>query len=163
MRTSELPDIVNNDTDELKRVALKTHNGQRLSPKEDKFITLYIKYSDPMQAAKEAGYAVKDSFKDKERQWKKKGQDLLEKDYIQHELAYRMEQFKSKEIADTNEILAYLTSVMRGEEKDQFGMDVSISDRTAAAKELSRRIHEIESSAHVEGKQSVRLILERNF
>lgn len=163
MQANELPDIVNNDTEELKRVALKTHNGQQLSPKQDKFITLYIKYADPMQAAKEAGYAVKDSFKDKERQWRKIGNNLLEQDYIQHEVAYRMEQFKSDKIADTDEILMYLTSVMRGEEKDQFGMDVSISDRTAAAKELSRRIHEIESASKVEGRQSVRLILERNF
>lgn len=163
MRNSELPDIVNTEVEGLKHVALQTYNGQRLSPKEDKFITLYIKYADPMMAAKEAGYAIRPTYKNKERQWKKKGEALLERDYIQNELAHRLEMFKSEKIADTEEILMYLTAVMRGEEKDQFDMDVSISDRTAAAKELSRRIHELESSAKTEGAKEVHLVLERNF
>ena len=160
MRQNELPDV---NREKLESIALRTHNGQVLSPKADKFITLYIKYSDPMQAAKEAGYSVKNTFKDKERQWKRKGNELLKKDYIQDEIAYRLQQFKNEKIADTDEILMYLTSVMRGEEKDQFGMEVSISDRTAAAKELSRRMHELESAAKVEGAKEVHLVLERNF
>ena len=160
MRQNEVPDV---NYDKLKSVAVRTHNGQRLSPKEDKFITLYIKYADPMLAAKEAGYSVKDTFKDKERQWRRRGNNLLKKDHIQNEIAYRLDQFKSEKIADTDEILMYLTSVMRGEEKDQFGMDVSISDRTAAAKELSRRQHELESAARTEGAKEIHLVLERNF
>jgi phage terminase small subunit len=163
MTNNEIPDVMTKDTKSLGSVAITTHNGQRLSPKEDKFITLYIKYADPMQAAKEAGYSVRDTFKNKEHQWRKKGKELLEKDYIKHEISYRMDVFRSEKVADTQEILAYLTSVMRGEEKDQFGMDVSISDRTAAAKELSRRIHELESASNTEGAKEVHLVLERNF
>ena len=42
-------------------------------------------------------------------------------------------------VANATEVLQYLTRVMRGEEKDQFDMDVSIQDRTKAAELLGKR------------------------
>lgn len=155
---SETPDV---NADKLLPSAIKTHNGQRLTPKEDLFIQYYIKESDAMVAAREAGYSIKDRYKDKERQWLKKGNQLLGLDYIQDEIAWRMKQIKSAQIADTEEVLAYLTRVMRGDEKDQFNLDVSIADRTAAAKELNRRLHELESASNTEAKTEVHLVLER--
>lgn len=159
---ADLPEIINKHTYDLSGLsALKTHNGQALSPKEDAFIQLYIQHADPMIAAKEAGYTVREHFKNKDAQWRKKGLALLEKDYIKDELAWRMKQLKSAYIADTDEILMYLTNVMRGQEKDQFGLDVSIADRTTAAKELNRRIHELEHASNTEAKTEVHLVLER--
>lgn len=158
---AEVPDVATKDAQELAISALRTHNGQRLSPKEDLFIQLYIKHSDPMLAAKEAGYTVKEHYQNKERQWLKRGQGLLAKDYIKDEIAWRMKQIKSAQIADTEEVLMYLTRVMRGEEKDQFNLDVSIADRTSAAKELNRRLHELESASNTEAKTEVHLVLER--
>lgn len=146
---------------DIQTTVLTTHNGQRLSPKEDRFITLYIKYSDPLQAAKEAGYSVRPTIKNKDAFYTKKANDLLSRDYVKEEIAHRMEQFRSAQIADTEEVLMYLTKVMRGEEKDQFGLDVAISDRTAAAKELNRRIHEIEDATNREGGKEIHLILRR--
>ena len=35
--------------------------------------------------------------------------------------------------------MQYLTSVMRGEKKDQFDLEASLSDRTRAAGELAKR------------------------
>lgn len=163
MRRSQLPEPINAHTEDLPTSCLYTANGQRLSPKQDRFISLYIKYSDAQQAAKEAGYSVRAEIKDKEAQWKKIGKKLLCEDYIQNEIAYRMQELRSKDIADTEEIMKYLTSVMRGEEKDQFGMDVSIQDRTNAAKELMRRMHEIETAARTEGSKEIHLILEKNY
>lgn len=43
-------------------------------------------------------------------------------------------------IAKPAEVLKYYTAVMRGELKDQFGLDVSIQDKTEAAKQLAKRM-----------------------
>ena len=161
MTTNEVPDIINRHTEVILGTALKTHNGQALSPKEDAFIQLYIQHADPTIAAREAGYSIREDRKNKDAQYRKKGLQLLEKDYIQDEIGWRMKQLKSAYIADTDEVLMYLTKVMRGEEKDQFGLDVSIADRTTAAKELNRRIHELEHASNTEGKTEVHLVLER--
>ncbi len=159
---SDLPELINSHTVALEGLsALRTHNGQALSPKEDAFIQLYIQHADPMKAAKEAGYTVREGVKNKDAQWRRRGLQLLAKDYIKDELAWRMKKFKNACIADTDEILMYLTNVMRGTEKDQFGLDVSIADRTNAAKELNRRLHELEAASDTEAKTEVHLVLER--
>ena len=90
-----------------------------------------------------------------------RGRNLLQKDYIQNEIAWRNEQIRGKDIADAKEVLSYLTAVMRGDIKDQFNLEASISDRTAAAKELNRRLREMEVGTDIANKQEVRLILER--
>ena len=48
--------------------------------------------------------------------------------------------FRSKLVADGDEVLKFLTATMRGEVKDQFGLDAQLKDRLAAAKELQRII-----------------------
>lgn len=159
---TQIPDCVRPQVeDKIATTCLVTHNGQRLSPKEDRFISLYIKYADPMQAAMEAGYSIREGVVNKDAQYMKRGRQLLAKDYIQDEIAYRTEAFRDSQIADAKEVMMYLTRVMRGQEKDQFGLDVSIADRNNAAKELNRRMHEIESATQREGGKEVRLVLRR--
>ena len=50
------------------------------------------------------------------------------------------ERLESDKIADIQEVMEYLTSVMRGEKKDQFDLDASLGDRTRAASELAKRL-----------------------
>lgn len=45
---------------------------------------------------------------------------------------------ESSEIASANEILMYLTRVVRGQEKDAFGLDVSVEDKIKAAERLMK-------------------------
>lgn len=45
---------------------------------------------------------------------------------------------ESTEIASANEIMMYLTRVMRGQEHDAFGLDPSLEERTKAAERLMR-------------------------
>ena len=161
MPTLALPEIPDVGSERLMGTVLVTHNGQRLSPKEYKFIDLYIKLADAAEAAEQAGYTVREHYKNKKAQYLKRGESLLAKDYIQDEIAYRMKEFRRSQIADTEEILLYLSKVMRGEEKDQFGLDVSIADRTAAAKELNRRIHELDTATKQEGSQQIIFSIER--
>jgi len=158
---AQLPEVINNDTEAIQSVALITHNGQRLSPKEDRFISLYIQLADAGLAAQQAGYTLRVTVKNKEMGYRKRGQELLAKDYIQDEIRYRMQEFQNSAIADTNEVLMYLTRVMRGEEKDQFGLDAPLSERTSAAKELNRRLRELEVATNTEAGREIHLILER--
>lgn len=161
-RDAQVPDVADeNLEDEIRAVTLTTHNGQRLSPKEERFISLYIKYSDATQAAKEAGYTVRAEIKNKDAQYVRIGKKQLSKDYIRDEIAYRMEQFRNAQIADTNEILTYLTGVMRGEIKDQFGLDAPLQERTSAAKELNRRLKEMEDATERGVGKEIHLVLRR--
>ena len=41
--------------------------------------------------------------------------------------------------ADSNEVLRFYSAVMRGEVKDQFGLDASLSDRLKAGDSLMKR------------------------
>jgi|MucameStandDraft_1065616.scaffolds.fasta_scaffold08014_9 Terminase small subunit. len=45
---------------------------------------------------------------------------------------------ESTEVASANEIMMYLTRVMRGQEQDAFGLDPSLEERTKAAERLMK-------------------------
>ena len=161
MTEAQVPDAYGHGVrSDILTTTLTTHDGTRLSPKEEKFITLYIKYSDAGKAAQEAGYLIREDRKDKKMAYLKKGKSILAKDYIKAEIAARMDEYRDSQIADTKEILMYLTKVMRGEEKDQFGIDASLQERTNAAKELNRRLRELETGDSYNNKE-VHLVLRR--
>lgn len=105
-----------------------THDGYPLSAAESRFISLFVANGKLNKCLKEAGLKMK---------------DLAGKDYIADEITWRLDQLKKESIADADEILQYFTKVMRGEEKDQFGLDAPLSERTNAAKELARRIVDV--------------------
>jgi phage terminase small subunit len=159
-----MPDEGTQAAEVVELSSMLTHDGQRLSPKQDRFITLYIKYSDEAQAAREAGYTLRPNIKNVDLAYKNLGKKLLKENA--DEIAWRMEQWRLKQIADTTEILTYFTKVMRGEIKDQFDLDATIADRTVAAKELYKRLHEKEleetgALAGVNAKE-IRLVLKRD-
>lgn len=70
---------------------------------------------------------------------------LFNRSEIQEEYWRQMEEVRSRNVADATEVMMYFTSVMRGEVKDQFGLDASLSDRTQAAKELAKRTVDMEN------------------
>jgi phage terminase small subunit len=57
----------------------------------------------------------------------------------------RMKPAEDKLIADSDEVMQFFTASMRGNVKDQFGLDPSLSDRISAAKELAKRTIDIEA------------------
>lgn len=109
----------------------KTHNGHKLTPKEAKFIDLYIETGNQRQSVIDAGYTSKAPGQYAQR--------LLEKNYIVEEIDHRLQKLEDEKIASAEEILKYFTGVMRGEIKDQFGLDTPLSERTKAAQELAKR------------------------
>ena len=69
---------------------------------------------------------------------------MLKKPNVRKEINRLMEERAKKTIADSNEVLEYFSRVMRNEEKDQFGLDASLADRTNAAKELAKRTIDVD-------------------
>ena len=108
-----------------------TFEGHKLTPKEAKFIDEYIATGNARQSVINAGYESKTPS-----QYANK---LLKNDYIWNEVEHRLDESKSQSIADMNEIMQYYTDVMRGEIKDQFGLEAPLGERTKAASELARR------------------------
>ena len=100
-----------------------------LTEKQKRFIDYYIEFADAKKAAIEAGYS-------------KKTAKVIGCENLTKLNCFIQEKLKEKEdnrIASQDEVLRYLTSVMRGEEKDQFGLDASLQDRTKCAELLGKR------------------------
>lgn len=110
-----------------------SNTGHPLTVKEYTFIQEYIKTGNQRQSFLKAYGA------DKLNQCGQNAYDLLKKDYVEDEINYLLEVRRSERQADADEIFEYFTSVMRGEIKDTFGFEASLSERTKAAQELAKR------------------------
>ena len=91
-----------------------------------------MKTNNVRQSAIKAGYSAKTASV--------QGSRLLTNVKVSAYINAINERLESDKIADIEEVMQYLTSVMRGEKKDQFDMDASLSDRTRAAGELAKRL-----------------------
>ena len=104
---------------------------KKLTPKQRAFCDYYIETGNATEAAIKAGYNKKTA--------RQIGSMNLTKVDIKAYIEERLKEIESKRIADGKEVLEYLSKVMRGEEKDQFGLDASLQDRTKAAELLGKR------------------------
>ena len=73
------------------------------------------------------------------------GSDILKRPNIKKEYLRIVAEARTESVAAATEVMAYFTRVMRGEEKDQFGLDAPLSERTRAAQELAKRTIDIEN------------------
>lgn len=102
-----------------------------LSVREAKFVSFYMESGDIGKAVKEAGFNTTSPVT--------YGKKLLAKEKIQKELKAQLDMLKYEKVASADEIMNFLTSAMRGEIKDQFGLEATLKDRMDAAKELAKR------------------------
>lgn len=102
-----------------------------LKPKQQAFADYYIECGNATEAAKKAGYS--------EATARQIGTENLSKPSISEYIAARMEEQAKKRVADANEVIEFFTAVMRGEVKDQFGLEASLSDRLKAGDSLMKR------------------------
>lgn len=103
----------------------------KLSIREQKFVALYLEYGDATKAVVDAKFNTTSP-----KQYARK---LLSKPKIQKEVAKQLELFKNECIASSQEIMNFYTMAMRGEIKDQFGLDATLADRMKAADALAKR------------------------
>lgn len=109
-----------------------------LTPKQKAFADYYIECGNSTEAARKAGYSEKTS--------RSIGAENLTKPDISAYIAARMQAIEKDRVASADEVLAFFSSVMRGEVKDQFGLDAALSDRLNAGKELMKRHTAAESA-----------------
>nr|DAF29474.1 MAG TPA: Terminase small subunit [Caudoviricetes sp.] len=102
-----------------------------LTPKQKAFADYYIECGNATEAAKRAGYKKKAAYAT--------GSENLRKPQIIEYIEERQKQIEDSRIASAAEVMRYFTSVMRGEVKDQFGLDAPLAERTKAAVELAKR------------------------
>lgn len=101
----------------------------KLTEKQKRFIDYYIETGNATESAILAGYS--------ENSAKQIGSENLTK--LDAYIKERLDRKEDERIATANEVLRYLTAVLRGEEKDQFGFDASLKDRNKAAELLGKR------------------------
>lgn len=126
---------------------------RKLTPKQRAFCDYYIELGNATEAAIKAGYNKKTA--------RQIGSMNLTKVDIKQYIDERLAKIEDARIAKGEEVLQYLTKVMRGEEKDQFGLDASLQDRTKAAELLGKRyrlfVDKIEADANVNVNSTAKL------
>lgn len=108
-----------------------------LTPKQQAFADYYLELGNATEAAKRAGYSEKTAYAI--------GNENLSKPEISAYIAERMEQIQGERIATIEEVMQFYTSVMRGEEKDQFGLEASLNDRLKAGQEIIKRLSAVKT------------------
>ncbi|MDF7683510.1 terminase small subunit [Lactobacillus sp. ESL0679] len=110
-----------------------------LTVKQQKFANEYIKSGNATEAAIKAGYSKRTAYSI--------GQENLKKVEIANYLEKRMKEISDSKVADQQEILEYLSSVMRGEQTEDVAtangiykdVKVGARDRIKAAELLGKR------------------------
>ncbi|RXV42109.1 terminase small subunit [Enterococcus faecalis] len=115
----------------------------RMTEKQKRFCDFYIETGNAKEAAIRAGYSEKTA--------KQIGQENLTKPDLRAYIDERLAELKNERTADAQEVLEYLTAVMRGEYKEAtligvgegaqavVDIDVGAKDRLKAAELLGKR------------------------
>ncbi|HEM3611855.1 TPA: terminase small subunit [Streptococcus suis] len=115
----------------------------KLTIKQQRFADEYIICGNATEAAIKAGYSGKYANTNASK--------LLQNTTIKAYIDERLEELKSEKVADQQEVLEYLTSVMRGQTQEQtlcsigelgqqvIDIDVGAKDRIKAAELLGKR------------------------
>lgn len=119
-----------------------------LTEKQKRFIDYYIQTGNASEACKLAGY--------KGNNYNTIGAQNLSK--LSKFIKVRLEEKDKERIASQDEVLEYLTRVMRGQEKDQFDLDASLQDRTKAAELLGKRYGTFVDKKELSGSCIVELV-----
>ena len=136
------------------RTIIQTNTGHKLTLREYTFINKYIETGNARQSGIEAGYSPK--YVDQTVQ------KVLQKNYIADEIKYLQLQRQKESIATGQQVMEFFSKVMRGEVKDQFGLEAPLSERLKAANELARRTVDIENKINGKADNKVTVTLNLN-
>lgn len=127
-----------------------------LTPVEQKFVQEYMKTSNGAEALKATGIELA------ENQYAAQARKMLRQPNVQSEIIRIMDEIHDSAVASGLEVLSYFTKVMRGDIKDQFGLDAPLAERTKAAQELAKRTVDIDNRRLGEADQIVEIKLDWN-
>ena len=132
-----------------------------LTTKQKRFCQEYLIDLNATQAAIRAGYSEKSAYS--------VGQRMLKNVEVKKYIVEQVERLKNEKISSAQEVLEYLTSVMRGEQKEQVPLmyydkqileekSASIKDRLKAAELLGKRYALFTEKLEVEGATAVQIV-----
>ena len=133
-----------------------------MTAKQKRFCQEYLIDLNATQAAIRAGYSEKTA--------KDIGCENLAKPNIKKYIDEQLKQIKTEKIADAQEVLEYLTSVMRGEQKEQVALltgegvqdlvqkDVSAKDRLKSAELIGKRYALFTEKLELQGETTVQIV-----
>lgn len=133
-----------------------------MTEKQKRFCTEYLIDLNATQAAIRAGYSEKTAGTI--------GQRLLKNVDIKKYIDEQLQKMKNNKIADAQEVLEYLTSVMRGQQKEEVALlvgegvqelikkDISAKDRLKAAELLGKRYALFTEKLELQGQTSVQIV-----
>ncbi|MBP3409700.1 MAG: terminase small subunit [Clostridia bacterium] len=122
-----------------------------LTPKQKAFADAYIETGNASESMRRAGYS--------EKNVNTTGAQNLANPSISAYIKSRMAELEAQRVASADEVMRFFSSVMRGEVKDQFGLDASLQDRLNAGKELMKRYSAITPRAE-KASETVASIIE---
>lgn len=142
-----------------RKTGKKKDDIYKLTPRMKMAADLFLETGNKCQSLIQAGYS--------EAYAKGAAVKLFENESVKRYIAVRLDEIKSEKIADINEVLVFLSNTMRGNVKDQFGLDPALTDRIAAAKELAKRYEpaktvKAEISGGMEVKETVKFYIPDN-
>lgn len=136
--------------------------GMLVKEKQKRFCEEYLVDCNATQAAIRAGYSEKTA--------RAIGQRLLTNVDIKKYIDQQLQKLKNEKIADAQEVLEYLTSVMRGEQKEQVALltgegvqdlvqkDVSAKDRLKSAELIGKRYALFTEKVELQGETTVQIV-----
>lgn len=95
------------------------------------FADEWLKCGNATEAAIKAGYSKKYAGTNADK--------LLKNTKIAAYITERQKQIEDSRIADVAEVMQFFTRILRNEEKDAFGLDISAADRMSAGREILKR------------------------
>lgn len=137
----------------------------KLTEKQKKFVDYYIETGNATQSYIDAGYKATSR-----EVAEANARRLLGNDSVKKYREEKMEELKSERIANQEEILSYLTSILRGEQTEEVlrgtgkgaqtidDMEVSAKDRIKAAELLGKRYAMWTDKQQIEGTQQVTIV-----
>jgi len=103
-----------------------------LTEKQKRFIDFYIELGNATQAAIKAGYSEKHA--------NKSGSACLSRPSVKAELDERLKQLEDERVAKANEVMKYLTSVMRGEKEEEIVVVEGDGDGMSSARKMKKLV-----------------------
>lgn len=120
-----------------------------LTEKQKAFADAFIECGNQTEAARKAGYSNPNA----------NAARLMVNKGISAYIKERLSVIETQRVASADEVMRFFSSVMRGEVKDQFGLDASLQDRLNAGKELMKRYSAIAPKAE-KASETVASIIE---
>ena len=111
----------------------------KITPKQKAFADYFLELGSDYKAAIKAGYAESTANNAK--------RDIRDKPCVSEYINARMAELESKRAMTADEVMLFYSAVVRGEVKDQFGLEVSVADRIKAADSMMKRFNAITPKA----------------